>query len=119
MESHSPHPDPDHTVAGMSQLQVIPEALAQAAEVLRSEHDRVGRAAQAAGAAAEGIATALPGSSTAVAVGSTATEVVAAVRVAAAELATLAVALSAAASHYLAVEQQAAEGLERAGRRRS
>ena len=101
----------------MSQLQVIPQTLTDAARTLRAEQDRVGRTAPAIGAALDGVAAALPGAQTAAVAEPTAAWVAAAVRAAAAELATLAATLGAAATHYLAVEQDAAAGLERAGRR--
>ncbi len=103
----------------MSQLQVIPQSLTDAAGTLRVEQDRVGRAAPALSAALDGIATALPGALAAAVAESTAAWVATAVRDAAAELATLAAALGAAATSYLAVDQDAAAGLERAGRRPS
>jgi hypothetical protein len=103
----------------MSQLQVTPPALADAAGTLDAEQESMARAAWAIGAATDGIATALPGSRTAAAAESTGAALAAAVRSAAAELALLATALGAAAREYVAVEQDAATGLERAGRRPS
>ena len=103
----------------MSQLQVTPQVLADTAGTLRAEQVSVGRTEVAIGAATRGIAAALPGSRTAVEVQSTCADLVAAARAAAAELAVLSMALDSAAGEYVAVEQDAAAGLERAGRRPS
>ena len=103
----------------MSQLQVTPQVLADAAGTLDAERDSMGCRARAIGSAAGGIAAALPGARAATVVESTGAALAAAVRSAAAELALLATALGAAARHYVAVEQDAASGLERAGRRPS
>jgi hypothetical protein len=103
----------------MSQLQVTPRVLADASGALRAEHESVGRTAAALIIAAHSVAGALPGSRTATEVESRGTELAAAVRAAAAELAVLAAALGAAATAYLAVDEDTAAGLERAGRRPS
>jgi hypothetical protein len=103
----------------MSQLQVTPQVLADAAGTLDAGQESMARTAWAIGTAADGIAAALPGSRAAAAVESTGAALAAAVRSTAAELALLATALGAAARQYLAVEQDAATGLERAGRRPS
>lgn len=101
----------------MSQVQVTPQVLADAAEVLHGQQEAVGRTGPAIGAATWGIAAALTGSRTATAAESTGGELAAAVRTAATELAALAAVLGAAAKEYLAVEHDAAAGLDRAGRR--
>ena len=101
----------------MSQVQVTPQVLADAAEVLRVQQESVGRTGPGIGAASRGIAGALPGSSTAAAAEATGAELTAAVRTVATELVALAAVLAAAAKEYLAVEHEAAVGLERAGRR--
>jgi hypothetical protein len=103
----------------MSQLQVTPQILADAAGAVDTEQESVARAAWAIGLATDGIAAALPGSAAAVAAESTGVALAAAVRSAAAELALLATVLGAAAKEYVAVEQHAAAGLERVGRRPS
>jgi hypothetical protein len=100
----------------MSQLQVTPRVLADAAGTLPAEQASVARTGVAISAATHGIAAALPGSRTATEVESTGAELTAAVRAAAAELALLAVALHVAAAEYVAVEQDTAARLERAGR---
>lgn len=103
----------------MSQLQVTPQVLADAARALDAERESMARTAWAIGSATDSIATALPGAWAAVAAESTGAALTAAVRSAAAELALLATALGAAAREYVAVERDAATGLERAGRRPS
>ncbi|MFL6127531.1 MAG: hypothetical protein ACJ73E_00505 [Mycobacteriales bacterium] len=100
-------------------LQVTPQVLADAAGTLHAQQELVVGTAVAIGAATHDVVRALPGSGTAAGAESTGVELAAAVRMAAAELAVLAVALGAAASEYLAVEREAAAGLERAGRRPS
>ena len=119
MESRSSASDLRSTVAGMSQLQVSSQALADAAGTLDAEQVAMARTAWAIGSATDGIATALPGARAVIAAESTSAALVAAVRSAAAELALLATALGAAAREYAAVEQDATTGLERAGRRPS
>ena len=116
MEDQSSPSDLRPTVAGMSQLQVTPRALADAARTLQAEQVSVVGAGTAISAAAHGLAAALPGSRTATEAESTGAELSAGVRTAAAELALLAVALGAAAADYAAVEQGAAARLGRAAR---
>ena len=101
----------------MSELQVDPRGLADAARALAVDRRTVEQAATALGPALDAVATALSGSRTAAAAHETGDALSAAVRAFAAELAVLTAALGAAAKEYVAVERQAAAGLERAGRR--
>lgn len=94
-----------------------PEAVAVAAGALAAERLSLERTAGMIGSVLDGVAVALPGGRTAPAAEATGAALAAAVRSAAAELAVLAAALGAAAKEYVAVEHDAATGLERAGRR--
>ena len=101
----------------MSELQVDPLALADAARAVAADRRTVEQVAVALGPALSAVATALPGSRTAAAATETGEALSVAVRALAAELAALTAALGAAAKEYLAVERHTAGGLDRAGRR--
>lgn len=94
-----------------------PQVLTDAARSVDAERRAVEQAADALGPVVDGVVTALPGARTAAVADETGGALVAAIRSLAAELAILAGALGAAGKQYVAVERDAADGLERAGRR--
>ena len=101
----------------MPELYVEPQVLVDAGRSLATERSTLTGAAGAVVPALGGIATALPGSRTAEAATHTGGVLATALRSAAAELAHLAAALTAAARDYRAVEDGIAAGIEHAGRR--
>lgn len=101
----------------MSELQVEPQILGDAARAAATDRRTVEQVAAEVGPALGAVASALPGSRTAAAAQDASDELSGAVHALAAELAVLTAALGAAAREYVAVERHAAAGLERAGRR--
>ena len=101
----------------MPTLHVEPRVLADAGRSLTAQRSVLADVADALEPALSRVAAALPGSRTAEVAGETAVVLTAGVRSVEAELAVLAAALVAAAREYAAVEQAAAAGIERAGRR--
>jgi hypothetical protein len=100
----------------MPELYVEPHILADAGRSLATERSVLADIAGAVSPALGVVAAALPGSRTADVAGQTATALTTAVRAAAAELDQLARAVTAAAQHYLLVEQTTAAGIGRNGR---
>jgi hypothetical protein len=101
----------------MPELYVEPQVLAEAGRSLAAERSTLTEVAGAVAPALGAIAAALPGSRTAEAATQAAATLATAVRYAAAELAQLGGALTAAAAEYRSVEHVTAAGIERGGRR--
>lgn len=116
MESRSPAVTLPPYCRAMSELQVEPQVLGDAARAVAADLRTVEQLAAAVEPALDAVATAVPGSRTAAAAQGTGDVLSAAVRALAAELAVLTAALGAAAKEYVAVERDATAGLERAGR---
>jgi hypothetical protein len=101
----------------MPELYVEPRVLADAGRSFDTERSVLADVAGALAPTLTGVAAALPGSHTAELARGTGAALAAAVRSATAELAELAHALTGAAHDYTAVDDTAAAGIERAGRR--
>jgi hypothetical protein len=101
----------------MPELHVEPQALVDASRSLATQRSALADVADALAPALGTVAAALPDSRTARTAGHTSAALAAAVRSAAAELAQLGGALSAAAREYTDVERSTVTGIERAGRR--
>ena len=101
------------TVGAMPELHVEPRVLADAGRTLTSQHSLLADVAAALGPSFARLSAALPESRTSGVAADTGAALAVAVRSAAAELAALATALTAAAREYGSVEQHAAAGLAR------